>query len=87
MRLSIHIHSITVDCVDPYKQATFWSKVTGWQEDPDDPNNPGDPEGRLITPHGVNLLFIPVPEGKHGELRTDLGAATQPRQDLTRARC
>ena len=58
------IRSITVDCADPYRQALFWSEVTGWQEDPDDPNNPGDPEGRIVSPHGINLLFIPVPEGK-----------------------
>ena len=58
------IRSITVDCADSYRQALFWSEVTGWQEDPDDPNNPGDPEGRIVSPHGINLLFIPVPEGK-----------------------
>lgn len=58
------IRSITVDCADPYRQALFWSKVTGWQEDPQDPNNPGDPEGRIVSAHGISLLFIPVPEGK-----------------------
>jgi hypothetical protein len=58
------IRSITVDCADPYRQALFWSEVTGWQEDPDDPNHPGDPEGRIVSTHGINLLFIPVPEGK-----------------------
>jgi len=58
------INAITVDCTDPYRQALFWSEVTGWQEDPDDPNNPGDPAGRIVSTHGVSLLFIPVPEGK-----------------------
>jgi len=58
------IRSVTVDCADPYRQALFWSEVTGWQEDPDDPNNPDDPEGRIVSTHGINLLFIPVPEGK-----------------------
>jgi predicted enzyme related to lactoylglutathione lyase len=58
------IRSITIDCADPYSQALFWSKVTGWLEDPDDPNNPGDPEGRIVSPHGISLLFIPVPEVK-----------------------
>jgi hypothetical protein len=58
------IRSVTVDCADPYRQALFWSEVTGWQEDPDDPNHPGDPEGRIVSTHGINLLFIPVPEGK-----------------------
>jgi Glyoxalase-like domain len=58
------IRSITVDCADPHRQALFWSEVTGWQEDPDDPNHPDDPEGRIVSTHGINLLFIPVPEGK-----------------------
>ena len=58
------IRSITVDCTDPYKQALFWSDVTGWQEDPDDPNHEDDPEGRIVDGHGISLLFIPVPEGK-----------------------
>ena len=58
------IHCITVDCADPYGQARFWTEVTGWQEDPDDPNHPGDPAGRIVSNHGISLLFIPVPEGK-----------------------
>ncbi|HKD90019.1 MAG TPA: VOC family protein [Streptosporangiaceae bacterium] len=58
------IRSITVDCANPYKQALFWSEVTGWREDPDDPNHPDDPAGRIVEGHGINLLFIPVPEGK-----------------------
>lgn len=60
----IEIRSVTVDCADPYRQALWWSEVTGWQEDPDDPNNPGDPEGRIVSTPGISLLFIPVPEGK-----------------------
>jgi hypothetical protein len=58
------IRSITVDCADPYRQALFWSEVTGWQEDPDDPNHPGDPEGRIVSAHGISLLFIPVSDRK-----------------------
>lgn len=58
------IHCITVDAADPYRQTLFWSEVTGWREDPDDPNYPDDPVGRIVSPHGVSLLFVPVPEGK-----------------------
>jgi predicted enzyme related to lactoylglutathione lyase len=68
----MEVHSITVDCADPYRLAQFWSKATGWQEDPDDPNNPGDPAGMLVTPYGVNLLFNPVPEGKVAKNRVHL---------------
>ncbi|HEY5362310.1 MAG TPA: VOC family protein [Streptosporangiaceae bacterium] len=58
------IRSITVDCADPYRQALFWSEVTGWQEDPGDPNNRGDPEGRIVCADGISLLFIPVSDRK-----------------------
>jgi hypothetical protein len=39
------ISSIVFECDDPYELASFWSEVTGYQEDPDDPNRPGDRAG------------------------------------------
>lgn len=77
--MTLHIHSITVDCVDPYQQARFWSEVSGWQEDPDDPNLPDDPEGRIVTVHGMSLLFIPVPERKAVKNRMHLDLQPQDR--------
>ena len=76
--------NITFDCADPYLVVQFWSQVTGYQEDPDNPNQPGDPEGYLAGPDGQpGLLFIPVPEAKtvknrlHLDLRSsDLAEAT-----------
>jgi hypothetical protein len=68
----LDIRSIAVDCHDPYRQALFWSEATGWQEDPDDPNHPDDPEGRIVYGHGISLLFIPVPEGKKVKNRLHL---------------
>jgi hypothetical protein len=77
------IRSITVDCADPYRQALFWSEVTGWQEDPEDPNHPDDPEGRIVSPHGISLLFIPVPEGKvvKNRMHLDLMPTARRRDD------
>jgi hypothetical protein len=77
------IRSITIDCHDPYRQSLFWTEVTGWQEDPDDPNHPDDPEGRIVSGQGINLLFIPVPEGKVGKNRVhlDLTPAERTRDD------
>ncbi|MEV4410960.1 VOC family protein [Catellatospora sp. NPDC049609] len=75
----MNLHSITVDCHDCYAQSLFWTQVTGWQEDPNDPNGPGDPNGRLVGPHGINLLFIPVPEGKTGKNRVHLDLQPQER--------
>jgi hypothetical protein len=66
-------HNITFDCADPYVLAGFWSQVTGYQEDPDNGNEPGDPEGFLAAPDGRhNLLFIAVPEPKTVKNRVHL---------------
>ena len=75
----MQIRSITVDRVDPYRQAAFWSQATGWQEDPNDPNHPGDPEGRLVSVHGINLRCIPVPEAKVVKNRVHLDLVPQDR--------
>jgi hypothetical protein len=57
------IRSITFDCTDPYSQVVFWSRVTGFSEDPGNRNEPGDPEGLLVAPDGrLSLLFIRVGE-------------------------
>src|SRR4051812_8900345 len=61
--VAVRIRSITFDCADPYQLAQFWSRATGFREDPDNPNEPGDPEGLLLSPDGsLALLFVPVPE-------------------------
>jgi hypothetical protein len=63
--MTARVRNITVDCADPYKLATFWSQVTGFLEDPEDGNDPGDPEGFLHGTDGhPNLLFVTVPEPK-----------------------
>ena len=60
--MALRIKSITFDCADPYRLAQFWSQLTGFVEDPDNPNSPDDPEGVLLSPDGsAALLFIAVP--------------------------
>jgi catechol 2,3-dioxygenase-like lactoylglutathione lyase family enzyme len=64
---------ITFDCADPYLLANFWSQVTGYQEDPENPNEPDDPEGFLAGPEGQpGLLFVIVPEPKTVKNRVHL---------------
>jgi len=77
--VSIHIRNITIDCANTYQQVSWWSEATGWQEDPENPNNPSDPEGLLLTPHGINLVFVPVPEGKTVKNRIHLDLQPQDR--------
>jgi Glyoxalase-like domain len=65
--------NITFDCADPYLLVGFWSQLTGYQEDPENPNEPDDPEGYLAGPGGQpGLLFIKVPEPKTVKNRVHL---------------
>ncbi|MGN6694061.1 MAG: VOC family protein, partial [Aquihabitans sp.] len=68
------IATITVDCRDPYRLATFWSAVLGYTDHPENPNAPDDPEAYLVDPRGLHpaLLFIPVPEAKSVKNRIHL---------------
>jgi catechol 2,3-dioxygenase-like lactoylglutathione lyase family enzyme len=72
--------NITFDCADPYALVRFWSQVTGYGEDPDNGNEPGDPEGLLVGPDGQpNLLFVAVPEAKSVKNRVHLDLEPQDR--------
>lgn len=59
------IRTTTFDCRDAYTLSKFWEQVTGYREDPDDPNEP-EHEENFIGPDGgePGLLFINVPEEK-----------------------
>ncbi len=71
--MTAHIRHITFDCADPYTLAHFWSQVTGYGEDPDNPNAPDDPEALLVAPRGhPGLLFVSVPEPKTVKNRVHL---------------
>lgn len=61
--MTAKIRHVTVDCADPYTLAQFWTEVTGFQGEPEDPNLPGQDEALLVG-EGYSLLFVQVPEGK-----------------------
>lgn len=62
-----------MDCADPYRLVQFWSQLTGFAEDSRNPDEPGDPEGLLLSPDGSPaLLFLTVPEPKQGKDRVHL---------------
>jgi catechol 2,3-dioxygenase-like lactoylglutathione lyase family enzyme len=74
--MTSRIHNITFDCTAWEPLVAFWSAAVGYQEDPENPNLPGDPEGYLRSPDGgPGLLFIPVPEGKTVKNRVHLDIA------------
>ncbi|MDQ6616329.1 MAG: VOC family protein [Actinomycetota bacterium] len=71
--MTVRINSVTFDCEDPFRLTAFWSEVVGYQEDPNNGNAPGDPEGLLLSPDGLMaLLFIAVPEPKAVKNRVHL---------------
>jgi hypothetical protein len=78
--MTARIRSITFDCADIIRVAEFWRQVTGFLEDPDDPNNPGDPAWALFPPdRKLQLLFIPVPEPKTAKNRVHLDVVPEDR--------
>lgn len=82
--MSSRVRHLTFDCRDPYLLSRFWSTALGYVDDPENPNEPGDPEALIIDPKGLHpgLLFIPVPEPKvtknrlHLDLVPDVGRDT-----------
>ena len=64
------VHTVTVDCRDPYALASWWSQVLDLPLAGDD--EPGDPEVLIERGAGAGLLFIAVPEPKTGKNRLHL---------------
>jgi catechol 2,3-dioxygenase-like lactoylglutathione lyase family enzyme len=70
--MTMRVRNITFDCHDPLALVDFWRGITGYVEDPENRNEPGDPEGLLVSPGQPNLLFIKVPESKAVKNRVHL---------------
>ncbi len=63
--MTFGLHSITIDCIDWKRLVDFWVQASNFVEDPDNPNEPSDDMGMLMSPdQHLQLLFIPVPEPK-----------------------
>jgi predicted enzyme related to lactoylglutathione lyase len=63
--MTSRISHTSFDAINAYAQSVFWSQVLDFEEDPDDPNEPGHEEC-LITSRDRSqlLLFITVSDGK-----------------------
>ncbi len=71
--MTVRLRNITLDCARPTELARWWTKATGWEEDPDNPNLLDDEEAALVAPdRSLNLLFIRVPEAKEVKNRMHL---------------
>ncbi|MGW4802742.1 VOC family protein [Kitasatospora sp. NPDC004272] len=68
------IRHVTVDSLDPYRLASFWSEVLGQPLHEDD--FPGDPQALIPA---ANLLFVTVPEKKAGKNRIHFDLQPQER--------
>lgn len=69
----MRLHNLTFDCAHPTELARWWTTVTGWEEDPGNPNLPEDDEAALVAPdRSLNLLFVKVPEAKAVKNRVHL---------------
>ncbi|QAY70659.1 VOC family protein [Xylanimonas protaetiae] len=75
------VSHVTVDCRNAYELAQWWKPVLGYQDDPDDPNQPGQAECVIVDPagQGVSVLFIEVPEPRTVKNRVHLDL--RPAQD------
>lgn len=78
--MASHLRTITVDSLDPYAQAQWWSQALDVPMSDDD--YPGDPEALLRTDHG-DVLFIEVPDARtvKNRLHLDLEPDDRPRDE------
>jgi hypothetical protein len=59
------ISHTTVDCRNAYELSEWWKRLLGYDDLPDDPNEPGHEECMIRDPEtGHRILFIEVPEEK-----------------------
>ncbi|MFF1879132.1 VOC family protein [Leifsonia sp. NPDC058230] len=74
--MTVRINHITFDSANAYQLSRFWAQVTGFAEDPDNPNLPDDAENLILSADGATkLLFINVPEPKSVKNRVHLDVA------------
>lgn len=68
--MTANIHNVTVDAINAYQQSIWWSGVVGWQQDPNDPNEPDHTHCWIGPGDGSpGLLFVNVPEAKERKNR------------------
>ncbi|PPF64406.1 glyoxalase [Clavibacter michiganensis] len=78
--MSARIRHVAIDCRDPHALSLFWAGVTGFAEDPDDPNLPGEDAAWLGDPvSGLGIILQRVEAPKTGKNRVHLDLAPDDR--------
>lgn len=68
--MSSYVSHVSVDCLNAYELSEFWRQVLSYDENADDPNEPGDVECPIFDPAtGHTLLFIQVDDPTPGKNR------------------
>ena len=71
--MTSRISHTAIDAIDAYAQSVFWSRVLGFTEDPEDPNEPAHAESLIMSADRRQLLlFITVPDHKQVKNRMHL---------------
>ncbi|SEM08142.1 VOC family protein [Streptacidiphilus jiangxiensis] len=74
--MSSVVRHVTIDCRDAFALATFWSAVLGHPVEAEEDDSP---EAPMALIEGAGLLFVTVPEEKHGKNRLHLDLQPQDR--------
>lgn len=78
--MSARIRHIAIDCADPHALSLFWSAVTGFEEDPDQPNLPDDDMAWLGDPvSGLGIILQRAAAAGSGANRLHLDLAPDDR--------
>ena len=63
--MTCFVSHTSVDCHNAYELSEWWKSLLGYQDIPDDPNEPGHEECMILDPDtGHRILFIEVPDEK-----------------------
>ncbi len=63
--MALFISHTTIDALDAYAQSVWWGGLLGYNQDPEDPNEPGQEECMIYSPdRSHRVLFLDVPDAK-----------------------
>lgn len=63
--MALFISHTTIDALDASAQSVWWGGLLGYNQDPEDPNEPGQEECMIYSPdRSHRVLFLDVPDAK-----------------------